>query len=64
MNTVRGKTIFLQNGLSIQKYDNKLVFLQRMGSFFPCWSEGKKTFLSQSVKSTFAKKFVHVLLVI
>jgi hypothetical protein len=29
-----------------KSYDKKLVFLQRMGNFFPCWAQGKKAFLS------------------
>jgi hypothetical protein len=44
--------------------DKKLVFLQRMGNFFPCWAQGKKTFLSKSSRSTFAKLFAHAFLVV
>jgi hypothetical protein len=64
MNKVHGKTILPKTDFLFKSYDKKLVFLQRMGSFFPCWAQGKKTFLSQSVQSTFAKCFAHVLLVV
>jgi hypothetical protein len=47
-----------------KSYDKKLIFLERMGSFFLCWAQRKKTFLSQSMQSTFVKLFAHVLLVV
>jgi hypothetical protein len=47
-----------------KSYDKKLVFLRRMGNFFPCRAQGKKTVLSQSMQSAFAKLFAHVLLVV
>jgi hypothetical protein len=56
-----GKQILPKIDFPFKSYDKKLVFLRRMGSFSPCQTQGKKTFLSQSVRSTFAKPFVHVL---
>jgi hypothetical protein len=67
MNKVYGKTNFTQKfktDFPFKSYDKKLVFLQRMGSFLLCWAQGKKTFFSQSVRSTFGKRFTHVLLVV
>jgi hypothetical protein len=63
MNKVHGKTIFTQNGFSIQKLLQETCFLQIMGSFFLCRTHGKKKILSQSVRSTFAKPCAHVLLI-
>ena len=57
MNKVLGKLILFQTRLSTQSYDKKLVSLQRMANFFPYKAQGKKTFLFQSIQSTFAKPF-------
>jgi hypothetical protein len=57
MNKIHGKTIYIQNGLSIQKLGQVTCFLQRMGSFFPCQAQGKKAFLSQSMRSIFCEIF-------
>jgi hypothetical protein len=38
------KQFLLKTDFPFKSYDKKLVFLQRMGSFFPCWAKGKKTF--------------------
>jgi hypothetical protein len=54
-----GKQFLPKTDLPFKRYDKKLVFLQRMGSFFTYRAQGKKTFLSQSVWSTFAKVFAH-----
>jgi hypothetical protein len=54
-----GKQILSKTDFPFKRYDKKLVFLQRMGSFFPWRAQGKKTFLSQSMWSTFAKLFAH-----
>jgi hypothetical protein len=64
MNKVHGKAIFTQNYFPFKSYDKELVFLQRIGIFFFCHAQGKKTFLSQSMQSTFAKLFAHGLLVV
>jgi hypothetical protein len=59
-----GKQFLLKTDFPFKSYDKKLVFLQRMGSFFPYWAQGKKPFLSQSLQSTFAKKIANILLVV
>jgi hypothetical protein len=64
MNKVHGNFFLPKTDLPFKSYDNKFVFLRRMGSFFPYWAQGKKTFFSQSVWLNFAKKFAHVLLVV
>jgi hypothetical protein len=55
-----GKQLLSKTNFPEKNYDKKLVFLQRMGSFFPYRAQEKRTFLSQSVQSTFAKLFAHV----
>jgi hypothetical protein len=37
-----GKQFLPKMDFSLKGYDKKLVFLQRMGSFFPCPTQGKK----------------------
>jgi hypothetical protein len=64
MNKVHGNFFLSKTDFPFKSYDKKLVFLRRMGSFFSCRAQGKKTFLSQYVQSTFAKLFAHVLLVV
>jgi hypothetical protein len=64
MNKVHGKQILPKTDIPFKSYDKKLVFLRRMGICFPCWVQGKKTFHFQSVRSTFAKLFAHVLLIV
>jgi hypothetical protein len=39
-----GKQILPKTDFPFKIYDKKLVFLQRMGSFFPCRAQGKKLF--------------------
>jgi hypothetical protein len=51
MNKVYGKQILPKMDFPFKSYDKKLVFLQRMGSFFPCRAQGKKYFLFQCVQS-------------
>jgi hypothetical protein len=58
------KKNLLETDFPFKSYDKKLVFLQRMGSFFLCRAQEKKTFLSQSMRATIAKLFAHVLLVV
>jgi hypothetical protein len=57
MNKVHGNFFLPKTNFPFKSYDKKPVFLQRMGSFFPCWAQGKKTFLSQSMQSTFLETF-------
>jgi hypothetical protein len=64
MNKVHGKQFLPKTDFPFKRYDKKLVFLQRMGSFFPYRAQGKKTFLSQSVRSTSVKLFAHIFLVV
>jgi hypothetical protein len=59
-----GKQFLPKTDFPFKSYDKKLVFLRRMGGFFPYRAQGKKTFIVQSVRSTFAKLFAHVLLVV
>jgi hypothetical protein len=53
MNKVYGKTIFTQNGPSIQKLWQETCFFAKIKQLF-----------SQSMQSTFEKLFAHVLLVV
>jgi hypothetical protein len=52
-----GKQFLPKKDFPFKSYDKKLVFLQRMGNFFPYRAQGKKAFFSQSMWSTFAKTF-------
>jgi hypothetical protein len=45
-------------------YDKKLVFCEEWAASFLAMHKGKKPFLFQSVRSSFAKLFAHVLLVV
>jgi hypothetical protein len=60
MNKVHGKTIFTQNGRSIQKLWQETCFFAENGQLLPLPGTRKKTYLSQSVWSTFAKLFGHL----
>jgi hypothetical protein len=64
MNKVHGKTIFTQNGRSIQKLWQETCFFAENGQLLPLPGTRKKTYLSQSVWSTFAKLFAHIFLVV
>jgi hypothetical protein len=64
MNKVHGKQFLPKMYFPFKSYDKKLVFLQRMDSFFSCWAQGKKTSIFQSMRLTFAKLFAHVHLVV
>jgi hypothetical protein len=37
-----GKQILPKTDFPLKSYDKKLVFLRRMGNFFPYWTQGKK----------------------
>jgi photosystem II stability/assembly factor-like uncharacterized protein len=64
MNKYMRKQFLTKIDFPFKSYDNKLVFLRRMGSFFFNRAKGKFYFLSHSRQSTFAKLFAHVLLVV
>jgi hypothetical protein len=64
MNKYMEKQFLFKTDFPFKSYDKKLFFLQRIGSFFLYQTQGKKTFLFQSLLSTFAKLFAHVLLVV
>jgi hypothetical protein len=59
MNKVHGKTILTQNGFSIQE----ICFFAKNRQLLILLNTRERTFLSQSVQSTFAKLFAHLLLV-
>jgi hypothetical protein len=41
-----GKQFLPKTDFPFKSYDKKLVFLQRMDSFFPYWVQGEKLFFS------------------
>jgi hypothetical protein len=59
-----GKQDLPKTDVPFKSYDKKLVFCKEWVASFLAGYKGKKTFLSQSVLSTFAKLFAHVLLAV
>jgi hypothetical protein len=54
-----GKQIYPKMDFPFKSYDKKLVFLQRMGSFFPCRAQGKKKFFPNPC-GQLLRNFLHI----
>jgi hypothetical protein len=59
MNKIHEKQFLPKIGFPFKSYDKKLVFLQRIGNFFPCWTQGKKL-LFPNPCSQLLQNFLHM----